>query len=656
MSIVPFSARRPGDAFAISRSPSPTEYFTYTPLKDPSDLRLLKLQTRENAWEPVAGSLVVTPTTIGRNNQLQCDIPYHALSYVWGDSLKRVSINLDGKPFLVTENLFDALRQLQRWGEPMTLWIDAICINQEDNTEKGHQVARMNAIFECSQRVIAWLGPADRQSELAIPKLKRMASLWESLQAAGTRAELRQEIINQATSEMVGGELGYRGLPHVLAIQSLFRRPWWGRIWIIQEGTSTAHTVFLCGGAEITRSTLASAVAMITFIAAVGPRYRALRSILPSKAHVLLGLREHKLQGRDALAVVQLAREYKATDLRDKIFALVSLFKNGRALLRGLLPMYGVDTRETYVDFGRYLINNSPFGHQLNILGNCGISAKTDAWGDLKLPSWTPDWRVEEIEHSPLHKWLGPVDNKGNYFRFSGSKRAYGAGVPPSGGIMDLHFNPPRCDGELLTVQACCVDGILKTSGTITRTELGRYNVIHNPYWQVEDKESRYSQPPSRAEGPRPWYQNLQTALHSALPGATQRQTISCTREEARLHTLVADIFYTQDRSEFPQGRGSRALLSLEWEHSRAADEACRARQLIQTAAGRIGLAPSQAKIEDMIYLIYGGQVLYILRPTAEGRYKLVGECYLHGLMDGEGFALVGEEKGTLQWEKIEIS
>lgn len=157
----------------------------------------------------------------------------------------------------------------------------------------------------------------------------------------------------------------------------------------------------------------------------------------------------------------------------------------------------------------------------------------------------------------------------------------------------------------------------------------------------MEDKESPYA----------PFLGGSSEAL---FPGSLQPQDVSGTREEARLRTLVADIAYEDFPAEVPKGRGSQATPSMEWEHSLAAQSACGGRQLVQTTARRIGLAPAEAEIGDKIYLLYGGQVLYILRQ-AEGRQRLVGECYLHGLMDGEGLAFIGKEGGP-QWETIKIS
>ncbi|KAF2213754.1 hypothetical protein CERZMDRAFT_12653, partial [Cercospora zeae-maydis SCOH1-5] len=85
--------------------------------------------------------------------------PYKALSYHWGDQTETEQIRLDGKCTAVTSNLQVALKHISRTiSEPLTLWIDAICINQNNEKEKCEQVARMRDIYSRAEEVIAWLG------------------------------------------------------------------------------------------------------------------------------------------------------------------------------------------------------------------------------------------------------------------------------------------------------------------------------------------------------------------------------------------------------------------------------------------------------------------------------------------------------------------
>jgi hypothetical protein len=93
---------------------------------------------------------------------------FRALSYVWGSSGEMEEILLEGEPFKVTRNLWEALHQLRteqpgpslELGDPSDyFWIDAICLNQEDPEEKSHQVPRMLEIYQAACVVLIWLGP-----------------------------------------------------------------------------------------------------------------------------------------------------------------------------------------------------------------------------------------------------------------------------------------------------------------------------------------------------------------------------------------------------------------------------------------------------------------------------------------------------------------
>lgn len=135
-------------------------------LKPKSDLRLLR----------------IVPADDGED--LRCTIhicrgvkrpSYQALSYTWGDSAARARITLDGKRFFVTPNLESALRILRcKRGivipTQLPLWIDAICINQEDAEERDEQVRRMKSIYRDAESVVIWLGdyeePGDKKLQI----------------------------------------------------------------------------------------------------------------------------------------------------------------------------------------------------------------------------------------------------------------------------------------------------------------------------------------------------------------------------------------------------------------------------------------------------------------------------------------------------------
>jgi len=95
---------------------------------------------------------------------------YHALSYCWGDPTVIAPILVNGSTMEVTTNLEAALRELRelRGQKVKTIWVDALCINQQDPTERGLQVMRMGLIYSRAFTVLAWLGPESDGSTLAM--------------------------------------------------------------------------------------------------------------------------------------------------------------------------------------------------------------------------------------------------------------------------------------------------------------------------------------------------------------------------------------------------------------------------------------------------------------------------------------------------------
>ena len=158
-----------------------------------------------------------------------------ALSYTWGNRVLLHPINVDGCTFMVTRNLLAALKRLRLPDQDRYLCVDAICINQLDIPERNHQVEQMHWMYQHAERVIIWLGEHSEDSRLAIHQLEMISNLdtedWVS--------QLR-------------GMAGFdRHLPMVpwfgKPIDSFFLRPWWSRVWVMQEVVWASKIIVVCG-------------------------------------------------------------------------------------------------------------------------------------------------------------------------------------------------------------------------------------------------------------------------------------------------------------------------------------------------------------------------------------------------------------------------
>jgi hypothetical protein len=139
--------------------------------------------------------------------------PYDALSYVWGGSYTPRSISIGKHDLLVTENLHEALSCLRHRSIERVIWVDAVCINQENEQEKEQQIQFMAKIYGQANRVVVWLGEAADNSDQVL----------EEIRVAGG---------NKATNSSNNKTIQ----PAVLA---LLQRPWFRRIWVREQTLTT---------------------------------------------------------------------------------------------------------------------------------------------------------------------------------------------------------------------------------------------------------------------------------------------------------------------------------------------------------------------------------------------------------------------------------
>lgn len=133
--------------------------FCYEPLPTARSLRLLTVCS-EGAVDDISCTLDIADE--GQR--------YTCLSYVWGPVSPMHEIKVNGQPFVVRDNLFEFLCKARKYDFREAIWIDAICINQEDVVEKSAQVQRMGSIYEQADYVIVELGLSDK-TEQALHRL-----------------------------------------------------------------------------------------------------------------------------------------------------------------------------------------------------------------------------------------------------------------------------------------------------------------------------------------------------------------------------------------------------------------------------------------------------------------------------------------------------
>ncbi|KAK4183149.1 heterokaryon incompatibility protein-domain-containing protein, partial [Podospora australis] len=252
-----------------------------------------------------------------------------ALSYVWGSEYNLTPIYIksdDGtnQHLLITENLRIALLHLRDPLLERVLWIDAICINQHDDQEKSHQVQSMANIYASASRVTVWLGEAGDDSDKAL------------------------EMLRNAAEQQIGSSADTEKKQHQ-AVLALLRRPWFQRIWVLQEVAAARHTVIKCGLSEI------DGYAFYLGLNALQLTYDAeFQGLIPSISYLLQGTvfrlrRQLNSVGKFSLGIRPLAElidmyhTRKTTDPRDKVYALLGMCSDDPSSA-GLVADYGPET------------------------------------------------------------------------------------------------------------------------------------------------------------------------------------------------------------------------------------------------------------------------------------------------------------------------
>ncbi|KAG8160863.1 hypothetical protein KVR01_009127 [Diaporthe batatas] len=157
----------------------------YAPLhSDGRKFRLLVLEPSPDRQAPIRCQL--------KQSSFDNAIPeYKALSYTWGDPLVTTPISVNDAEIQITVNLEAALRHIRNASDAITIWVDALCINQTDVAEKNHQVEMMRDIYSGAELVIAWLGSASEDSDLAMEILSTGLDAW--MESEGSQRSSTQE-------------------------------------------------------------------------------------------------------------------------------------------------------------------------------------------------------------------------------------------------------------------------------------------------------------------------------------------------------------------------------------------------------------------------------------------------------------------------------
>ena len=268
-----------------------------------------------------------------------CD--YSALSYTWGPSELYRMIDINHKEFAVRENLWHFLNAARLRGLKCSLWIDAVSIDQDDVTERNHQVQYMGHIYSQACQVIIWLGLATEGTNALVRHLLR--SQQQRFLEAHCETRHRHEIhVSHALIDA--------------GAQDLYQRDYWLRTWVIQEILLAKELVVFIGA-----ETIAWRYVSAFLLFGEGRLGSKLEHVIPSSdsadvlrtTHAYRILRQRMsfpgtMHSHNLDSLIRQFAHTQCRDVRDRIFGLLGLVEMGED--------FPVDYSMTKVDLFRYTL------------------------------------------------------------------------------------------------------------------------------------------------------------------------------------------------------------------------------------------------------------------------------------------------------------
>jgi hypothetical protein len=518
---------------------------------------------------------------------------YVALSYVWGDTSSREYISVQGKPVEVIPSQAQILRVLRSRGEDSVsaIWLDGLCINQQDFLERSSQVRLMKRLFAQARDIIVGLGEEIETDEQGIRVLAEIASLSRVLHNANDTDKRDPPDSVRDTIDSIETSGGWD------AMAAVFRGAWWNRMWTVPEIVLAANGIVLIGSLSFNFNIIEQAIKAEPVVERfLSPLGRTAFSRLKSQpgwlaAKRMMRTRSQWRQNNDLPlpALLWRFRYHRCVDPRDKIYALLGICRWEDA--EGVRPNHSLAPSEMYSDISRFIIQAYEC---LDILSICS-SYDGDSYGN---PSWVP------------------------FLRTPGSRK------PLVLGIFDWPLPP-----VLYTACGHSVASIIgyahQVSGLVLRGQL---------FDTVELIESISDVKEDSLDGSTLGNTSLEALCRrisrhqEQFSGTTYSQ--SQPSAEVRWRTLLADQWPLGQRLGYNTFRGLQVPSS-------AAEEATlldqpdvtddmpflEGRVVVVTSAGYLGLAPEETQRGDEIAVMAGGAVPYILRRSStEDAYSLIGE------------------------------
>lgn len=594
--------------------------FQYLPLdKSKQEIRLIK---------PASGSYQIDPFNLG--GQMGVDLQhfaldrapqYLALSYAWGGDSKTYSIICNGNPVLITENLGKALSTAlccirdkgnSTWNtdEELFLWADGLCINQDDDEEKNFQVKLMTSIYQKAKGTVGYTGAPQKTNPLD-GVLAMMAIGHAGVSDGDGQAVDLDEV-------------------KIEAYRELWAQTWYTRSWVTQEVVVSQHVECLWGlGAKNANWRLETMALLVERAQSKQFHQTSKMGLLgtreeggshPSCVDVWTKLRRLWMEGRGAVDLVtalEITRSAKCYDPRDKLYSIWGLLNKEDQ--KGLRVDYSKQNsvEQVYIDLATYCLGTDS---AIQLLECAGFKSNLPG-----LPSWVPDWTYPQRAsmQSRLYKCAGDTLPK---ITLSPDKKkitvkgVFLDNIGIRGISADLAALLGAAGPEMAIIGA---DEIARQISNLLKPRHPTYpngEQWDDIIWRVLTVDRAWGDVRNEKDDKR-YYE----AFQRRWPGGVNIDPVT-----NNWQVIVEPPNFAAVR---PPLENSLAFVIMAY-------LAQRRRVICSTTQGYLGVFPDDAKVGDLIAMLYGGNVPFLLRRKGRD-FEILGPCYLHGVMDGE-FAAVG--------------
>lgn len=609
---------------------------------------------------------------------------FATLSYTWGDPTITEIIIINSVEVQVHKNLADALRVFRRlnWFQPSHygLWVDAVCINQMDMAEQSAQVNMMRTIFANSWTTVAYLGNATENSRLAIELLKALAGTWSDT----------FEVAPSMVSELEA-DPGAHGHGRWLALHEFLQRPYWLRLWIVQEIVLAPDNMSMFAGYDSI-----SWRQVRDGLSAIHVNFWFVKNTCLAHDRKLAQPGEALLDSWDTRSLhhidKDMARIAMKEDLGEKRMLMSELLEVASATLAsrpvdkvygllGVMPVevarqitvdYEIDEARLFETVARIFIRHE---------ATADILRSGSLWNTAKTASWAPDWTSEQERRDMLKPQLHYAADKGTTQTISFSPN--GRLLTARGVILDeigcaSHLG--RMSSKAATIETATASTSVASDIdfptteiriALHRTMLGARSGMFGQYLsQINPASCSYTNSNLLFALPDSFDEAMVLAEQRAAadPGWSQLRMLRSRYEDwVQWRRINGDLLLDSDdlKVQVP-------LSTVMWSENLPADTSSDAvfgalnrfrhmqagRRFITTRHGRFGWVPenkttsihaadtedSQVKDGDLFVLIFGCSVPLVVRPCGS-RFQVLGEGYLDGFMDGEALEEIKSER-----------